>query len=324
MARSSRRRSRGKVFGLIAVLVVVAVLVILLLLLWYLLAGRLPAPLPGPGPEPEPPRTQSALCPDVQVVSIPGTWESNAVDDPHNPTANPLSLMLNVTGPLQEQFPDERADVYTVPYAAQFSNPIAFPPDGQQSYNVSRGAGTAKATEVLAGMHNNCPLTSFVIAGFSQGAVIAGDLAAQIGADNGPVPADLVLGVTLIADGRRDTGQGVPVGPDPSGVGAEIALRGTQLPGITMTGQRPGGFGSLADRTNTICAPGDLICDAPRAALNPFNILGSLAALAAAAQNPIHAMYNSFVLDESGTTATQWTASWAAELIANAPRPQHS
>ncbi len=324
MTRSNRRRSRGKLFGLLAVVVVGVVLLILVLLLWYLLAGRLPKPGPGPGPEPQRPKTQSALCPDVQVVAIPGTWESNAVDDPHNPTANPVSLLLAVTRPLQEQFPGERADVYTVPYVAQFSNPIAIPPDGQQSYNNSRTAGTTKATEVLAGMHTNCPLTSFVIVGFSQGAVIAGDLAAQIGAGNGPVPEDLVLGVTLIADGRRNADEAIPVGPNPPGVGAEVALRGTKVPGITMTGPRAGGFGKLADRTNSICAPGDLICDAPKAAMNPFNILGSLATLAGAANNPVHAMYYKFVLDQSGTTTTQWTAQWAAGLVENAPRPPHS
>ena len=33
--------------------------------------------------------------------------------------------------------------------------------------------------------------------------VIAGDMASDIGNGRGPVDADLVVGVTLIADGRR-------------------------------------------------------------------------------------------------------------------------
>ncbi len=299
-------------------------IVALALLLWYVLAGLLPKPAPPGPPGPPLPQSQPASCPDVQFVAIPGTWESTDADDPHAPAANPAALLLNVTRPVQEQFPAGRVDVYTVPYVAQFSNPIALPPDGQQSYNNSRTEGTRRTTEVLSGMHANCPLTTFVLTGFSQGAVIAGDLAARIGAGDGPVPADQVLGVTLIADGRRVAGQANEIGADPSGIGAEVALRGIQVPGISMTGPRDGGFGALADRVNTICAPGDLICDAPRNALTPTNILGSVQTLLGAVGNPVHGQYASFVVDPNGTTATQWTAAWASALIDGAPQPPHS
>ncbi len=105
-------------------------------------------------------------------------------------------------------------------------------------------------------MNDRCPLTSYVIAGFSQGAVIGGDLASDIGNGRGPVDEDLVLGVTLIADGRRELGVGQDVGPNPPGQGAEITLH--EVPvlsemGLTMTGPRQGGFGALNNRTNQIC-----------------------------------------------------------------------
>ena len=317
MARG--QRSFGKLLGLLVVLGIVFLVIVAII--WYLAAGRVKEPEPGPGPGPGQPQSQPASCPDVQVLAVPGTWESTSVDDPHNPTSNPRSLMLNVTKPLQEQFPASRADVFTVPYVAQFSNPVALPPDGQASYNISRGEGAQRATDTLVGMHANCPLTNFVIVGFSQGAVIAGDLAAQIGADQGPVPANQVLGVAVIADGRRDD-TAKPIGPSPAGVGAEAALRGVNLPGISMRGPR-GGFGSLGDRVYSICAPGDLICDAPKEAMNPFNIPGSLARLAGAYGNPIHSQYATFPVDGS-TTATQWTEQWAADLIDKAPTPAHS
>ncbi|WP_408638844.1 cutinase family protein [Nocardia gipuzkoensis] len=330
MPVSSRVRStsrRSKPAGCLVVIGVVLLIVLVVLLLWYLLAGRLRPPGPGPKP-PERPTSQPASCPDVQLMSVPGTWESNSFDDPHNPIANPVSLMLNVSGPVAERFPSERVEVYTVPYVAQFSNPIAIPPDGQQSYNNSRSEGTRRMVDVMAARHQECPLTTYVLAGFSQGAVIAGDVAAQIGAGNGPVPADLVLGVALIADGRRTgetgPGQAIPIGTPPPGVGAEVALKGLNVPGITMTGPRQGGFGELADRTYTICAPGDLICDAPREALSPWNIMGSVNALVRAAGNPVHALYNGFVVDGDGTTATQWTAAWAQGLVEAAPHPAHS
>ncbi|WP_278260776.1 cutinase family protein [Nocardia sp. AG03] len=327
--RPNRRTRRFWPAGCFTLLALLVLAIIVVLLLWYLLAGRLEKPPPGPPTPPPPPSSQSADCPDVMFLSIPGTWESASDDDPYNPQANPISLMLSVSGPLRAQFPDDRLEVYTVPYVAQFSNPIAFPPDGQASYNVSRTEGTARATDVLSQRHRECPLTNFVIAGFSQGAVIAGDIAAQIGAGNGPIPADRVLGVTVIADGRRtaDTGPGQPTeigDPPPTGQGAEVALKGVNVPGISMTGPRPGGFGELASKVNSLCAPGDMICDAPREALNPANALGSLAALIRSAGNPVHALYATNTVDGNGTTATQWTVNWAAGLIENAPHPPHS
>ncbi len=323
---STSRRSRKPAGCLLFIGLVV--LVIIALLLWFVLAGPLRKPKPGPKPPPAPPTSQPVWCPDVQMISIPGTWESNSNDDPHNPTANPISLMLNVSGPVSQQFPAGRLDVYTVPYVAQFSNPIAIPPDGQQSYNNSRSEGWQRAQDAMANRYRDCPLTTYVLAGFSQGAVIAGDIANQVGAGKGPVPADKVLGVMLIADGRRTgdngPGQAIQIGTAPAGIGAEVALNGFKVPGITMTGARAGGFGALADRTYTICAPGDLICDAPRDALSPLNVVGSVLTLVRAVGNPVHSLYNGYVVDGDGTTATQWTVNWANGLIERAPHPAHT
>ncbi|WP_067532017.1 cutinase family protein [Nocardia crassostreae] len=322
----SRRRSGGrKARGCLLAVALIVIAIIVVVLLWYLLAGRLRVPGPEK-PEPEKPTSQPASCPDVLLLSVPGTWESSSTDDPYNPTANPASLMLHISNPIRAAFPNERLEVYTVPYVAQFSNPIAIPPDGQQSYNNSRSEGISRATGKLAETYRACPLTTYVIAGFSQGAVIAGDVAASIGEGKGPVPADQVLGVALLADGRRDTGPGqaIQIGTNnPTGVGAEVALRGLNVPGITMTGARPG-FGTLADRTYSMCAAGDLICDSPRQALNPANIMSSIGILVRAAGNPVHSLYNSSTVDGNGTTATQWTVDWATGLVNNAPHPAHS
>ena len=68
-----------------------------------------------------------------------------------------------------------------------------------------------------------------------------------------------MLGVTLIADGRRQDGVGQDIGPNPPGQGAEITLHEVPMLsalGLTMTGPRPGGFGALNDRTNQICGTG--------------------------------------------------------------------
>ena len=157
--------------------------------------------------------------------------------------------------------------------------------------------------------------------------MIAGDLASDIGNGRGPVDEDLVLGVTLIADGRRQPGVGQEVGPNPPGQGAEITLK--EIPtlsalGLTMSGERPGGFGALNNRVNQICAPGDLICAAPQSAFNIANLPKTLDVLTAGAGQPVHAMYATpefWSLD--GQTATSWTLNWARGLIENAPHPPH-
>lgn len=197
-------------------------------------------PTSSPGQHKPRPEFQDASCPDVQMIAIPGTWESSPTDDPFNPTQFPLSLIGNVTRPLVGQFGGDRLQVYTVPYTAQFHNPLS--QDNQMSYNDSRAEGTRNAVKAMTDMNNRCPLTSYVIAGFSQGAVIGGDIASDIGNGRGPVDEDLVLGVTLIADGRRQTAVGQDIGPNPPGQGAEITLH--EVPvlsamGLTMTGSAP-------------------------------------------------------------------------------------
>ncbi|MBV9722581.1 MAG: cutinase family protein, partial [Mycobacterium sp.] len=219
------------------------------------------------------PAYQDSSCPDVQLIAIPGTWESSLQDNPLNPVDFPKALLLNVTRPISDQFSSSRVETYTVPYTAQFHNPLSG--DTQMSYNDSRAEGTRAAVNAITDMNAKCPLTSYVLIGFSQGAVIAGDLASDIGNGRGPVDDDLVLGVTVIADGRRQQGVGQEIGPNPPGEGAEITLHEVPILsnlGLTMTGPRPGGFGALNSRTNEICAPGDLICAAPQEAFNLANL----------------------------------------------------
>jgi len=271
------------------------------------------------------PEFQSADCPDVQLMSIPGTWESSPVMDPFNPTQFPIALLLNVTNPLRQQFDAGRLEIYTVPYTAQFHN--RFAADKQMSYNQSRAEGLDGAVRAMTDMNNRCPLTSYVLIGFSQGAVIAGDIASDIGNGRGPVDEDLVLGVALIADGRRQPGIGQDVGPNAPGQGAEITL--DEVPmlgglGLDMTGPRPGGFGMLNNRTYEICATGDLICSAPESAFNITQLPRTLEVLSGGAGQPIHAMYNTpqfWNLD--GAPAPQWTLGWAQNVINNAPHPKH-
>ena len=268
------------------------------------------------------PEVQGAGCPDVQLVSVPGTWESSPQLDPVNPVQFPNALLLNVTRPLTEQLDGDRLQAYTVPYIAQFHRPLAS--DNEVDYDVSRRQGTDVTRRAIADIASRCPLTSYVIVGFSQGAVIAGDIASDIGNGRGPVDPDWVLGVTLIADGRRQQGVGQDIGPNPPGQGAEVTLQNVPFipSGITMTGPREGGFGALNDRTNQICAQGDLICASPDEAFNFLSLPNTLQVLLGAAGEPVHAMYNTTQFwNFGGQPATEWTRDWAADVIKNAPQP---
>jgi len=271
------------------------------------------------------PATQDASCPDVQVISVPGTWESSPQDSPITPTFNPRALLLTVTGPIAQQFGSSRVASYTVPYTAQFHNPMST--DGQMSYNDSRAEGTRGMVQAITDINNKCPLTSYVIIGFSQGAVIAGDIVSDIGNGRGPIDEDLVLGVTLIADGRREPGVGKDIPPTPEGEGAEITLQEVPIlsgMGLTMTGPRPGGFGVLNDKTNEICAQGDLICAAPREAFSPARLPTTLSTLTGGGGQPVHAMYGTpDFWNADGAPATVWTLNWAHGLIEGAPHPKH-
>ena len=332
----NRRRRRHWILALVAAgatAVVVALLVTVLVIMLRAPSGPVsPAPPVAQPPGAAPPTTkkprpasQDASCPDVQLISVPGTWESSDQDDPLNPVQFPKALLLNVTRPIAEQFGAGRVEAYTVPYTAQFHNPLSN--DNQISYNDSRAEGTRAMQKAMSDMNARCPLTSYVLVGFSQGAVIAGDIASDIGNGRGPVDEDLVLGVTLIADGRRQPGVGQDVGPNAPGQGAEITLH--EVPvlstlGLTMTGARPGGFGALNNRVNEICGAGDLICSAPEEAFNITNLPTTLNVLAGGAGQPVHALYATtqfWSLD--GQPATAWALNWAKNMVDNAPHPKH-
>lgn len=276
--------------------------------------------LPG---EPEPPATTEALpegepdwCPAVQVVSIPGTWESAADDDPFNPQANPYSFMLSITRPLQETYAIDEVRVWTTPYTAQFRNIQTAAGRAEMTYDESRAEGTARVNGELAFVNSTCPSTKFIVMGFSQGAVIAGNIANEIGTGANAVPPEKLLGAVMIADGRREAGVGVNPGVEIPGVGAEIALEPLNrvvqavTPGATMTGAREGGFGAVADRAYEICAPNDSVCDAPQD-------FGTLVARAGdlLLANGNHAQYATNPEVIPGTTATQWTIDWARGVL---------
>lgn len=281
----------------------------------------------GPGEDPvqpfkpEPGPTKAAepdWCPEVEVISAPGTWESSKDDDPFAPKANPYSFMLSITNPLQQQYDINHVRVWTLPYTAQFKNIQTAHGRAEMSYDDSRNEGTGRLNAELRFIHETCPSTDFVLAGFSQGAVIVGDIASDIGNERGVIPPEKVRGAVMIADGRRENGVGINPGNPVGGIGAEIALQPlnrvvqTVVPGATMRGARDGGFGALNDRAVEICAPDDSVCDAPQ---DVGDALGRARELVAA--NGVHAMYATNPNVIPGTTASEWSVEWIRGTIDN-------
>lgn len=276
--------------------------------------GQSPSPTGPTPPASEIEAVNPPGCSAYELIAAPGTWESNPNDDPLNPTANPRSLLLTVTNPLKEQFDEQALKVWTVPYTAQFRNINAL---HEMSYDDSRKEGMERINAELRATHEACPATRFLLVGFSQGAVLTGDLAAEIGNGRGVVPADTIAGVTVIADGRQEDGKGTLVGnKDIKGTGAEIALNPVSgviqpiVPGATMRGPRSDGFGELNDRVNSLCAPRDLVCDAPRELGDVLKRAQDLVN-----NNVVHSQYATNPNVVPGMTTPEWIIGWVREIV---------
>ncbi|MGW5148249.1 cutinase family protein [Rhodococcus koreensis] len=189
-------------------------------------------------------------CAAAFNLFIPGTWETDENADPNRP--------VGMLAPIAEAITAQngaRAQIYMLPYMAR-----AF--DNGHTYADSKLDAVSKATAVLKSYADKCQGAKITITGYSQGADAAGDLASAIGNARGPVDADRVLGVALIADPGAGTQGAATVGPKTSGEG--------------IAGPRSQGMGTLSGRVASICDPNDLYCSIQKGA-NPF--LGSLGSI---------------------------------------------
>ncbi|MFJ2665169.1 cutinase family protein [Nocardia fluminea] len=183
---------------------------------------------------------EPSRCAPFTALMAPGTWETTATADP----AVPIGMLAPVGNGLAAAL-GEAIDVRYVPYAAS-----AF--DQGLTYSQSKDTLLAALREMLSGL---CASTKVMIAGYSQGADGAGDVVADIGNGRGPISAERVIGVGLLADPKRDPSTTTALGP--------------HAPGRGLAGIRPGGFGQLSPVVRTICLDGDLYCSI-REGAQPF------------------------------------------------------
>ncbi|MPZ85657.1 MAG: PE-PPE domain-containing protein [Actinophytocola sp.] len=148
--------------------------------------------------------------------------------------------------------------IVQVPYYAG-----VFPIVDRQALDASVAEGTAKLERAVRDFHLACPGSRLVLAGYSEGAVVAGDVLRTLSRGTA-IPHGQLAGV-LYGNPRRPFGDG-GLGGVAGGIETNVP---TVLPGVTMYGGQD--YGDLAVRN--VCNENDGIC-------NSTNMITNLAAFA--------------------------------------------
>lgn len=156
------------------------------------------------------------------------------------------------------QNPPAGYEIVEVPYYAG-----VFPVVDAQALDESVANGAAKLDAKVREYHAACPDTQLRLAGYSEGAVVAGEVL-EMYANSTVIPHDKLSG-TLYGNPRRSFGDG---GRGGVAGGIETNLP-TFLPGVTMRGGRD--FGDIPVRD--VCNENDGIC-------NSTNMITNLLAFA--------------------------------------------
>lgn len=256
-----------------------------------LAAALLPAAAASPKAE-----AISLRCHPVHVIQAAGTGFSHSWD----PSARE-TLFDDASSPaddLQTRFGARTVSTFTVKYPATLGRFNVFGSAGNSlegteaaTYGESVRYGRDVATLEMETVARHCPSTRFVLIGYSQGAHLIGDAAAEAAADRVPgVGPDDIAAVVLFADPAR-----APLGepPQPALPSRLYApppqgLRGrnfeTVQPGGTvieptrvgMAGTRRAGFNGLEGKVLSLCNGADMAC-----VTDPNSIIRTIADVAA-------------------------------------------
>lgn len=199
----------------------------------------------------------SAFASIPDTCTVPLALAVDGTKGPHTPTsidpASPLNAIADDYLPLG----------YAVEHVEYPGGILAGVAGWTQDYDDSVAIGLSNLRDRIDVQERACDSsTRYVLLGYSQGARIVGDLAAEI--DRGELGTDLAgrVQVRLYADPRQ---------PE---TGIEVALAGEKAPdGVTFTGERAP-FRLV--EVEWICAPTDGVCDT-REPLGPETFVGYLA-----------------------------------------------
>lgn len=147
-------------------------------------------------------------CPAVEIVVVAGSFESTSEDSPHD--IRGFIHGVNFARELQAAYPGE-VTAWQVPYPSTVTllGSSLGVRDEQRvetylPYGASSAEGVRNAQKHMERQSQRCPSTKYLVAGYSQGASVAGDLVESVG--RGEVsrvePAD-VIGTYLLADPGR-------------------------------------------------------------------------------------------------------------------------
>lgn len=181
--------------------------------------------------------TPTAGCTSVKVLVVPDSWETRSDADPEMP-AGGLGVVVDT---LRKRFA-ERVSTFWLPYPA-----VAF--EQGKTYFDSKSAGVAAAKAAIARIAKECPETTFMGIGQGQGADIVGDVAVEIGAGTGPIPASrFIAGGRVAREGASELNMG-------ASDEANLGTRESEIKGVG--GGRKAGYGALSGELVTVCLPGD-------------------------------------------------------------------
>ena len=189
-------------------------------------------------------------CTDVLATMTPGTWETKSDADP----SVPVGMLSTVGNSLKAKYGD-KVELFYTNYAAS-----AF--DQGKTYGDSKATAIDAISDKVSAVAKQCPQTKFIFSGYSQGADATGDIASAIGNGKGPISADKVLAVGLLADPGQGTDGESVVGPPVAGTG--------------IADPRPQGMGALKGRVATICDPKDLYCSINKGQNSVMGALGTV------------------------------------------------
>lgn len=189
-------------------------------------------------------------CTDVLATMTPGTWETTSDADP----SVPVGMLSTVGNSLKAKYGD-KVELFYTNYAAS-----AF--DQGKTYGDSKATAIDTISDKVSAVAAQCPQTKFIFSGYSQGADATGDIASAIGNGKGPISADKVLAVGLLADPGQGTDGESVVGPPVAGTG--------------IADPRPQGMGALKGRVATICDPKDLYCSINKGQNSVMGALGTV------------------------------------------------
>lgn len=248
-------------------------------------------------------------CGDVNILAVPGTWETNESADrrvvpgmlaqitgplekaltttPTFPSA--LSSPVSSLVPTTSSVPVSTAAASTatrttssstprptaasikvvseqVPYIAQVGGPIAGVVTGNPiTLKESKANGLAALESRASQLAKACPLSKFVVLGYSQGAAVAGDFLSKVGNRQSAIDPSRVLAGALLSDPSRspstpDPEADVPVAKPTKLTSVAETMIGPNVTGQGVLGTRDNGMGVLAERVTSFCAPNDSIC----------------------------------------------------------------